>query len=450
MKTGKRSGLCICAGLLTMALLSACGNSNSSAIPATASIFYAHTAVFNNTSTLLTTGYNGFGQLGNGNLTSTTVLAPVVGPVPAATLGRVSKVSLGADHTLALTSGSVYAWGSNYHGQIGNAAIAITGSTAYSSTPVLVTLSGTVTDIAAGGLHSLAVVQVNGVGNVYSWGYNGYGQLGNGNTQNVVNFTDTNVPVPIVPVDGAQLNVTNVAAGGTHSLARTADGKVYGWGNNTYGQAGSDPITLGGFLNTPGPTVVQYRTRDSATALGTLTQVTKIAAGGSSSYALDASGQVWAWGYNNSGQAGLDPTIAGNLYTVAAVPVAIPLALNEKVTQISAGLDHALALTSQGRVFAWGLNQFAQLGSNIDSKGNSDLVSRSTPVQVLGPDWPNFNPDLSKMFVNDIIAFGNYSLALVNGVWYGWGDNSYGQLANPVANNAIGYIPVPVKLAGFK
>lgn len=431
MKTGKRSGLCICAGLLTMALLSACGNSNSSAIPATASIFYAHTVVFKNHSTLLTTGYNGFGQLGNGNLTSQTVLTTVPG------LGPVDRVALGADHTLSLAFSnvsSVYAWGSNYHGQIGNAAIAITGSAAYSATPVKVPLHGTVTGIAAGGFHSLAVVN----GKVWSWGYNGYGQLGNGN------FTDTNIPVTVGPAPdtgGNQLAAVSVAAGGSHSLALTADGRVYGWGNNAYGQAGYDPTVVNaGFLSSPGPTVVQFRNVSTASIHGTLTGVTKIAAGGSSSYALDANNQVWAWGYNNSGQVSLDQSVATNLYSFQAVQVQFPLlATGDYIVKISAGLDHALALTNKGFIYAWGLNQFAQLGNN-----DLHLLSQHTPVLVLEPGTTT--PIAG---VTDIVAFGNYSLALWNGVWYGWGDNSYGQLANPVSNTSIGYFAVPVKLAGF-
>ena len=426
MKSGKRSGLFICAGILTLALLSACGN-NSSPIPLDATILDSHSAVLKNYSTLLTTGYNGFGQLGNGSLITQASLTVVP-------LRQVKKFALGADHTLAFTFSnlsSVYSWGSNYHGQLGVAAIATVGNTAYSPTPAKVTgFPGPVTDIAAGGFHSLAVSN----GNVWSWGYNGYGQLGNGD----ITLADKNAPVKMADVNGSPLLVTNVAAGRAHSLALTPDGRVYGWGYNAYGQAGLDPLSANGTVeNAAVPTVV-------ASALSPLLGVQQIAAGGSTSYALKNDGTVWAWGYNGMGQLGTDWNVPANLFSSIAVQVQ-GFPAGAIITKISAGLDHALALLSDGTVWAWGFDQFGQLG-DIGNSSNP-LSNEFKPVQVLGPGTAKLNPPLTG--VTDIMAFGNSSMALVNGKWYGWGDNGNGQLGNPIPATSIGYLTVPTLVGGF-
>lgn len=439
MKSNKRAGLFLCAGLFTVALLSGCGNSgNTGVIPAVESIFYAHTAVlFGNHSTLYTTGYNGFGQLGNGTLTSQAVMAPISVP------GKVNRFALGADHTMAFAFAnvsSIYVWGANLHGQLGSTAIPITGTTAYQASPLKLPLHGHVTEIAAGGLHSLAVVD----GKVQSWGYNGLGQLGD------LTRTDRAVPVPVIDqLNGVALPATKVAAGGDFSIALSPVGTVYGWGNNFYGQAGVDPTAINAAAVTVSPTLVSFRNFSSITPVGPLTGVTQIAAGGSTAYALTGDGKVWAWGYNGQGRLGLNPADPANVSSAAAVQVRIPASFlpnNATVIKISAGLRHVLALLSNNTVLAWGFNEFAQLGNNsvIDTfpfQGNI-LANTFVPAQVLDAT------SAVMAGVTDIFAFGNASMALSGGVWYGWGDNGFGQLGNPVDTTAVAYKLKPVKVLG--
>jgi alpha-tubulin suppressor-like RCC1 family protein len=448
MELRKSSGLLACAGLLLATLLSGCGGSSSNTtIPATATTFFAHSAVFLNATTLLTTGYNGFGQLGNGNLKSQAVLQKVAG------MRAVDLFALGADHTLALPFANVttvYAWGSNYHGQIGNG-VTTTGSAAYSATPLSVHgFGGTVKEIAAGAFHSLAVVDQPGApGSVMAWGYNGFGQLGNSS------FVDSAVPVSVVsgaltvPLSG----VTKVAASGSHSLALISPtGNVYSWGYNQSGQLGRAANLI--LDSTPGLVLVPSISNDRTSAPVPLSGVVQIAAGGSSSYALDGNGNVWAWGYNAGGQLGQDPTVVPNSALPYQINFGSLLASGEKVEQISAGNEHVLARTSSKRLLAWGLNHLGQVGINDNSAANLRI---STPVLVKSAVRATATPGTGDPFANvmDIFAQGNYSLAKIasNGsdpeAWWAWGDNGFGQLGNTVSTSSIGYLLIPAKMLGY-
>jgi alpha-tubulin suppressor-like RCC1 family protein len=192
----------------------------------------------------------------------------------------VTSVAGGNGHSLAVTStGAVYAWGYNNFGQLGN------GNTTDQTTPIQVTgggLSGVnVTAIAAGDLHSLAVTST---GAVYAWGFNGDGGLGTGDT------TSSPAPVRVTGLSG--VNVTAVAAGGFHSLALTSTGAVYAWGGNGDGEVGNGTTS-----NALTPLLLSFPANGSA-------KVVSISAGEYSSFALESDGSLWAWGDNSDGQYG--------------------------------------------------------------------------------------------------------------------------------------------------
>ncbi len=149
---------------------------------------------------MLAWGDNQYGQLGNGTVTNSST--PVAVSLPSGTI--VTAIAGGGQHSLALTStGKVLAWGYNFYGELGN------GTTINSSTPVAVSVpSGTtVSAVAGGGYHSLALTST---GQVLAWGYNVDGELGNGTT------TYSNTPIV---VSALQTVVTAIAAGSQHSLA---------------------------------------------------------------------------------------------------------------------------------------------------------------------------------------------------------------------------------------
>src|SRR5450759_972395 len=216
--------------------------------------------------------------------------------------------------------GSAWAWGYNGYGQLGN------GTTTNSSTPVAVTNGTSVTAIAGGGNHSLALTST---GQVLAWGYNGHGQLGNGTTTN----SSTPVAVSLPPFG---ITVTAIAGGGLHSLARTSTGQVLAWGYNHEGELGNGTTTDS---STP-----------VAVSLPSGTTVTAIAGGLSHSLALTSTGQVLAWGYNGHGELGNGTT------TNSSTSVAVSLPSGTRVTAIAGGGQHSLALTSTGQVLAWGYN----------------------------------------------------------------------------------------------
>lgn len=407
MITRKSFGLLALAGLAASALLSGCGGSSSSdtvtEIPTSATVRYAHSVAFKNSTsqTLYAWGYNGFGQLGIGNLTNQTVAVRVPTPVP------VDRVAAGGDHTLALAFAnvsSVYAWGSNNSGQIGQPTT--TGADAYSWSPVKVPLGGVVTNIAAGGFHSLAIVD----GGVRAWGYNLFGQLGDDSITNRI------TPVAVRSTGGDPIaGISEVAAGGTYSLALTDDRTVYAWGNNANGQLATDPkLPSNSFRSTA--ELVQVNGVP-------LTDVIQIAAGGQTNYALQSDGTVWTWGNNSHN------------------PVKISFAhLSTTVKQISAGLTHALARMADGTIAAWGYNDKGQLGNN-----ESGTIPIAIPVRVLAGGSAGTVMD----GVTDIIAFGDHSLARSNGKWYGWGDNGTGQLGRPISTSGEGFFRVPAPVAGL-
>lgn len=403
------------AGLLMLVLLAGCGESTSTpTVPQTATIFYAHSLAFRN-STTMAWGYNGFGQVGDGSLDKRTA------PVHVSGLIGAKGVAIGADHSLAFFNNStVRAWGYNGFGQLGN------GSTTYSSVPVAVkvkidtsssiNLTG-VTAVAAGGFHSLAL---KNDGTVWAWGENTNGQLGR-------NVTDTS---PLIagqvmtdPKNGIGLtSITAIAAGGSHSLALDSSGQVWAWGYNKYGQLGQSGDKALVDQNLPQPVT------------GIKAPVLAIAAGGAFSVAVDNNGTVWAWGYNGFGQLGNNSTTDSNVPKQVVLQDGTFL-LNIKA--IAAGMDHVLALDGNGAVWAWGYNGLGQLGD--DNTTNSSIpvkvqkfTDSSTPVKV------DFIASLTATVdgVGQILAVGHHNLARQSdGKLYAWGDNAYGQLGFPPPNN---------------
>ncbi|MDW5328856.1 hypothetical protein R6Y94_34275 [Plantactinospora sp. KLBMP9567] len=302
---------------------------------------YHHGLVATSTGGVLGWGANGNGQLGDGTTTSRGIPVPV--SLPAGTV--VTAVAAGLAHSLALTdTGQVYAWGRNGAGQLGD------GTTVSRTSPVPVSLPTgvTITAIAAYNVHSLGLTTT---GQVYAWGNNTYGQLGDGTT------ISRTTPVPVSLPAGT--TATGLAAGGFHSLARTAAGPVLAWGYNSVGQLGDGSTTS---RSTPVPV-----------SLPGGTTVTSLAAGLLHSLAVTSAGQALAWGSNSVGQLG-DGTI-----TNRSTPVSVSLPAGTTVTAVAGGSVHSLAATSTGLVLGWGRNNYGQLG-NIDIP-----VSSQVPVPTTQP-----------------------------------------------------------------
>jgi alpha-tubulin suppressor-like RCC1 family protein len=315
------------------------------------------TVALTSTGEVLAWGLNFDGQLGDGSLTSSKT--PVRVRIPAHT--RITHVRAGCAFGLALTSkGQVLAWGYNDLGQLGD------GRVANALKPVKVKLpkNTVVTGISAGESHGLALTSK---GQVLAWGDNGYGELGNGRTNN--NGSDVPVRVKLP----RSVRVAAVAGGVFYSLAETTSGGVLAWGYNQFGELGNGTVT-----NTDVPVRVK---------LPAGTKVNQLYAGGYHGLALSTKGQVFAWGYNFAGQLGNGNTNSSDR------PVKVKLPAGTKVTAIAACLTSSMALTSKGRVLAWGGDAYGQLGNGTITTAPFDLPVRvKLPATVLarnvacGPD----------------------------------------------------------------
>ena len=301
-----------------------------------------HTLALKDDGTVRGWGDNENGQLGDG----TRVLRSA--PVAVTGLTGIVAIAGGERFSLALKSdGTVWAWGNNQSGQLGNGTTS--GFPGRADAQAVSGLSGVIA-IAAGDNHAAAV---KGDGTVWTWGYNGYGQLGDGSG------TDRSAPVQVSGLSG----VTMVSAGMNYTIARKGDGTAWAWGWNGFGQLG-DGTTFN--RSTPVP-------------VSGLSGVVAVAAGGNvdTAYtvhtaALKSDGTVWTWGSNSSGQLGDGST------TSRSVPG--PVSGLTGMTAVAVGHAHTLALKGDGTVLSWG----AALGQNGSGQlGDGAFVARSRPVVVV-------------------------------------------------------------------
>ena len=383
-------------------------------------------------------GDNGYGQLGNGSATTTKQKTPVPVKKPAGVSDDFTyvQVSTGYRHSLALGSdGYVYAWGDNTYAQLGN-----NTSGGYSVVPVRVCDPSTHSNVNtglkaiqvdAGGEHSLAVDKE---GNVWAWGRNENGQLGNG-TSSKYSSAPVRVCDPEHPTDTSKgLVAIKVAAGGAHSLAIDKNGDTWAWGFNSYGQLGNG--TSSGF-NGANPVPGRVRDPNHPDDTSKNLKSVQISAGFEHTIAIDAQGNTWSWGWNYWGELGQN-TKTDRIFAPTQVYNPDNPAIAFKASQVSAGYDTSLAIDTNGVAWSWGRNDYGQLGyTNYDSS----TVHRQ-PAKVRNPASPN-NTDLS--LNSTLVSAGNWdSLAIgKDGYTYAWGYNGYGQLGNNSYKDA--YAPVLVE-----
>ena len=252
-------------------------------------------------------GKNTAGQLGDG--TTTNRRAPVA--IDGLSGVTMTQIAGGRDHAMALDDGgTVYTWGSNAYGQLGD------GTNVSRTMPKPVLGLPTIVDIFAGRDHCLAV---SSDGEVWAWGRNGVGQVGSGNKAKHLS------PVRVKTVVGGTTTrlsgIVAVGAGADHSLALAADGTLYAWGANAYGQVGDGSFTA----------------RTTAVAIAVPAPVAAIAGGRQSTIAVTETGAVYTWGDGRAGQLG-DGTTTGARSSPGVVSGLAG------ITSVAMGRDFSLAL----------------------------------------------------------------------------------------------------------
>jgi alpha-tubulin suppressor-like RCC1 family protein len=288
--------------------------------------------------------------------------------------------------TLALKSdGTVWAWGYNATGQLGD------GTKTNRKDPVQVKGLTGVKAVAAGCNHSLAL---KNDGTVWAWGYNGYGQLGTGTT------TNSYIPVKVKGLT----NVVQIQAGRSHSIALKADGTVWGWGYN-----GAGHMADGTNINRLEPIQIQG-----------LSDIVWISSEACTNYALKADGTLWAWGVNRYGTIG-----DGTSGTSAHKYYVVQLPELKGVVSVATGRYHTLFLKNDGTVWSTGNNGYGQLGI-----GN--YTSKTKPVQVQG---------LANIV--GITCGERHSFAVsADGTIYAWGANEKGQLGDGTTTTRVSPVKV--------
>lgn len=321
--------------------------------------------------------------------------------------GCIVEIVAGDYHTCArLSDGSVWCWGDNNHGQVGAPL-----SEKVKKTPYAVDLGGAAMGIAAGGAHTCAVLEG---GSVKCWGWQYYGQLGNGETVTGTPISKQNerVPATVLVADpgGTTVPLTNavaIVAGESHSCAVLSDGLMKCWGRNQWGQLGHwDTASYD-------TAVLVYYFGGAARGVG----------GFAHTCARLANNTLACWGLNDVGQLGYstDGPLGDFHYTHQAGTVE---ANGSLFLEVSTGNRHTCGVVNNGSVKCWGLNSNGQLGNGAETGPNI------VPGAVIGITSPAI-----------AVALGAYHSCVLgeNGGVQCWGSNGAGQLGDETRSAGLDY-----------
>jgi len=300
-----------------------------------------YTAVIKTDGTLWTLGHNTSGVLGDGSS-----IVHRSSPIQTVAGGTNWKLVAGGGYHIAAikTDGTLWLWGSNTSGQLGD------NTVANKSSPVQTVAGGTNWKQVAGGGYHTAAIKTDGT--LWTWGQNNYGQLGD----NTSVFKSS----PVQTIAGGT-NWKSVAGGNFHTAAIKTDGTLWTWGFNSTGQLGNN---ISGDKSSPVQTV----------AAGTNWKL--VAGGFYHTAAIKTDGTLWTWGHNTYGQLGDGFSIVHKSSPVQTVSGGT----NWKL--VADGGYYTAAIKTDGTLWNWGNNTYGQLGDN-------SIVHRSSPIQTLagGTNW---------------------------------------------------------------
>lgn len=355
-----------------------------------------------------------YGQTAAGKASVVSSPSPVMAsalPVP----GEFSDVSVGYDTSCAISSGKAYCWGDNassgligvgnYDEQYGIKAVDATGAL----------LGKTLTQISAG---NYSVCTLDNAGLAYCWGYNYNGALGEGSN------TDSLTPIAVNMSGMGGATFKSLAAGANHNCGLTTAGAVWCWGGGSSGQLGNNAYDDSNL-----PSAVSTSTTSGEV-------FTQIDAGGDTTCAVAQSGNAYCWGYNWTGQMGLDA------YDDHVLPILVNVGLlaGKTISQVSVSGANVCVIAA-GEVYCAGDNSYGQFGNNTTDASaiwvktdTSGVLSGKTVAQLaMGGD------DMSGTYV---CALDTASAA------YCWGNSQYGQTTDGSLQDAL--VPIAVNTGGIK
>ena len=340
---------------------------------------------------------------------------------------KAVQVAMGRDHGACLTEdGSLYIWGGNYSGQLGD------GTNTNQSKPIKI--MDNVTQVSLGNSHSACITKD---GSLYTWGNNYFGQLGDGT------FEDKSTPVKIMS------DVMQVSLGNNCSACVKKDGSLFTWGSNYYATLGN------GDRSTEDDNFAGNKNKPQKV----MSRVSMVELGAEVGACITKNGALYTWGINSYGTVGDGTT--NRKYS--------PVHIMDNVIDVNVGYRHCACITSNGDLYTWGNNRFCQLGdgtkedksypikimSNVKSisLGNyhSACITKDGLLYSWGKnqDFQVGNGSSSKQWEPIVIAENAYDLCFTNvgnsGAYisdknelYSWGDNSFGKLGHgSFGGNAI-------------
>ena len=334
---------------------------------------YYHAGVIKSDGTVWTWGRNNNGQLGNGTSTDSSV------PVQASGLTNVIQLGLGSYISAALKDdGTVWVWGGGSYGSIGN------GSTSTVYVPTQVPNLNDVKEITVGAYHILAL---KNDGSLWTWGRGDHGEMGDGSNNN------RTTPYEITGIN----NIKFARANAYTTYVVTESGELYAWGLGGNGEIGNSSL---GNVNT-------------VTHVTSINNIEEIYTGYYSVFAKDTNGDVYAWGYNDQNNLGVGVGISQ-----ISTPTLVTSITDIK--QIAGSINSTAAIKNDGTLWTWGSNGNGFIGDGT-------ITSNTTPTEVTE-------------VTNALMVDGNNDTLLLlkeNGDVWTWGNNSHGQLGNGTTTNAL-------------
>ncbi|GIO86416.1 chromosome condensation regulator [Paenibacillus faecis] len=319
--------LVLCLSLTVPALASGTGTVDS---PTAVSAGSDHSGLIDANGSLWMWGLNEEGQLGNGGRGNAKTKGDFTyQTVPIKVLNNVVSVSSGGKNTAAIkTDGSLWMWGKNYYGQLGN------GTTKNSLVPVKVMDNVAAVSLGGSSVTSGYTAAIKTDGSLWMWGANDYGQLGNGTTK------DSLIPVKVMD------NVASVSLSEfRHAAAIKTDGTLWVWGRNGQGQLGNGT------------------TNDSLVPVKVMDNVTAISLGALHTAAVKTDGSLWTWGFNEGGRLGNGLKGTKNII--------VPEKVMDGAVSVSCGGSHTAVVKADGSLWMFGNNDMGQLG--IGDTGNEEM-----------------------------------------------------------------------------